>query len=612
MCGIVGFLGYKNQKVSGNLFASSVDTMKHRGPDGKGIEIFEGEPFVALGHRRLAIIDISKVGRQPMCNEDNSIWLIFNGEIYNYKNLREQLIEKGHRFKSHTDSEVIIHGYEEWGIDCLYKFNGMFSFAIWDSTKKELFVARDRLGIKPLYYYYQNDKFIFASEIKAILKFVSPILNHEALTDFMMLQYVPWPNTLFNDIKKVPPAHYIIMNKNQLEVKRYWNIPFEKNYNINYEEAQSELLRLLDESVNKRMISDVPLGTFLSGGIDSSVITYLARSKVDSLKTYTIGFSDQKEKYDESLLAEQFSQWANVEQTTTICTTDEAFNRIPKLIWHLDEPISETLIYPFNELSKNAKSEFTVALSGEGADEFLYGYRYYSLETFRRMIQLFNTNYNYFAANENPKMRALGYITSANVKSAFGAWTLVFKNSELLQLLENKYNSFDIIDKMETQINSFIPANSKDYDPFMDQHYRLTDYILTSRDKMSMAESLELRVPFLDHELVEFMASLPSDFKISNMQGKKVLRDAFSDLLPNQTIRRRKRPFSAPMSTWLIPFIHKYISDSRLIEDGILNDRIKNYLAFSGNKNIISPNKLWNIVMLEIWYRIFIREEINF
>ena len=606
MCGIAGYINFIGKNIPYESFQKMVSIMVHRGPDNQGIKIFEASPYVALGSRRLSILDLSPAGNQPMSNKDGTIWIVHNGEIYNFPEIKLELIEKGYSFYTNTDTEVIIQAYEEWGENCLYKFNGMFAFAIWDDRKKQLLIARDRLGEKPLYYSDVNGSLYFASEIKSILTVLNPEIDLTSIQDFLLLQYVPWPRTAFKNIMKLPPAHYLIYDKNGLSIHRYWNIPVNKS-DISYNEAIMHFSELLKDSVRLRLISDVPLGIFLSGGIDSSVVSYLVNNLVNNpVNAYTISFIEDSKHFDESNYSKIIAEDLNLTHKLITCTADDAFEKIPKLIWHLDEPVAESLIYPVFELANKAKNEITVALSGEGADEFLYGYRNYSFEKLRKYIPPFPYNYsNFLQGKEDIRLRALGYISSSSLENGFNNWVVCFSQNEIKNIFCNPTNSSSIYHKLKGLLPQ-APTHNMDLYPWIDQHFRMVDYILTSRDKMTMAASLELRVPFLDHRLVEFMAGLPWNMKIKNGKEKAILKDSFRHLLPDQIVKRRKKPFSAPISIWLKQLADEFLFDSQLTKDGVLTDRIKEYLPFRNNRAVF-PRKLWNILMLEIWYRIYFK-----
>ena len=402
---------------------------------------------------------------------------------------------------------------------------------------------------------------------------------------------------------KLPPAHYLTYDKNGLNIHRYWNIPVNKS-EISYNEAIEHFFELLKDSVRLRLISDVPLGIFLSGGIDSSVVAYLVDNLVSNpVNAYTISFKEDSKRFDESFYAKIVAEKLHFNQRLIPCTAADAFENIPKLIWHLDEPIAEGLIYPLYELAHKAKSEITVALSGEGSDEFLYGYRNYSFEKIRKYFPHFPSTY--FRGNDNIRLRALGYVGSSSFERAFNNWAVCFNRNEIKNIFCNEIKYPSIFAKLRNLLTQ-PPSHNMDAYPWLDQHFRMVDYILTSRDKMSMAASLELRVPFLDHRLVEFMAALPWNMKIKYGREKAILKDSFKQLLPDQIINRRKKPFSAPISMWLKQLTDEFLNDSQLIKDGVLTNSIKEYLPFKNNRALF-PRKLWNILMLEIWYRIFFK-----
>jgi asparagine synthase (glutamine-hydrolysing) len=482
MCGIYGIVDFKDNIIDQKLIEQMRDSLRHRGPDGEGIFINQGargKGQAALGHRRLSIIDL-KTGNQPMFNEDKSIVVVFNGEIYNFNELKEGLIKKGHRFKTKSDTEVILHQYEEDGWECAKRFNGIFAFALWDDNKKTLLLARDRIGIKPLYYFYNDKRLIFASEIRAILKAFSerPEINPSSLFRYLILQYIPAPDTLYKNIYKLLPASVLILNRNGIEIKQYWGLeearsqkPEVRSNDPNDEEAISKkLLKTIDESVNSQLISDVPLGAFLSGGIDSStIIAFMSKRMKEPVKTFSVGFDTADPYYNELNYARIASKYFKTEHHEIIVRPEDVVNLFPVIARHLDDPINDPAVLPTYMVSKLAKEHVKVVLSGEGADELFGGYLRYSLDKLAKYYQLLPKLVRNGLIKpilddiiDNKRiMQGLGALSEPDLSDRYLKWVSVFDIDALRLLLGNPV----FIEEGRSKLRAFFRLIYDEYNP---------------------------------------------------------------------------------------------------------------------------------------------------
>jgi asparagine synthase (glutamine-hydrolysing) len=597
------------------------EALAHRGPDDDGFFV-EGQ--VGIGFRRLSIIDLSG-GRQPIFNEDRSAAIVFNGEIYNYRDLAAELAAAGHTFKTRSDTETILHAYEEYGEDCVHHLRGMFAFAIWDRRKRRLLLARDRLGVKPLYYYRSNRFFAFASEIKALLEIPSipREVDPDALDLYLSLRYVPGPRTMFKNIFRLQPGHVLVMDETGVRTRKYWDI----NYSAQGTHSPQHILETFDErleeSVRMRLIAEVPLGVFLSGGLDSSAILALM-SKVaggDRVKTFSVGYEASGAKEEEANEFEYARLATNAfaaEHHEYRLSPQEFEDFVPNLVWHLDEPLADPSSIPLYFISKLARDHITVVLSGEGADEVLAGYGVY-----RRMLAIDQVHRSLPAGLFAPWLarlaptealrhyaRMCGQPLEARyrgVSRGFGAESkqrLVgedrTKHSEQ-QLRELFDGYFKAVDKAS-------PLNRMLY---VDAKVWLPDDLLMKADKMTMANGLELRVPFLDHKLVEFAAMLPDDWKLGGKGGKTLLRQAMRGVLPNAIIDRPKKGFPLPIASWLRGPLRQFTRENLLARHAACG----RYLNSSAVTRIINEHEhgrvdrsqeVWALLVFEFWHRHFI------
>ena len=564
MCGICGWISHsgKNSGIIENI----TDTLHHRGPDSEG---YWSNGVVSFGHRRLSIIDLIS-GQQPMVSNNGNV-IAFNGEIYNYKELREQLASKGFSFRTSSDTEVLLNSYELWGEACLQKFIGMFSFAIWNPDKKELFMARDRLGKKPLFYYQSNSLFAFASEIKALLAIdeirTSIDINACAVSDYLSLGYILAPKTIFNKIHKIPAGSYAIYREVNKEFKlhKYWHIEnnFLSEKNDAYKSGDYEdFINLLSNSVNIRMRSDVPLGAYLSGGVDSAAVTaIMSQFSAAKIKAFCIGFNEKS--YDESGFAQLVTNSLDVDIEKQFYK-NLTENDLSKLVWHFDEPFSDTSMMPTYQLNKLTKAFATVVLSGDGADEILAGYPTYRADRFYKTYsslpqgvhalisgtvnRILSPSYRKVSFDYKIKqfMRSYGY----SREQAHYWWRVIFSENEKKKIMSDAlweecktYDPYEVFNDYYQQVPG---ADFLDRSLYVDLKTWLQDDILVKVDRMSMANSVEVRCPYLDHRLVEYCATLPLAAKMTSFQQKNILKNSMRKCLPDKILSRAKRGFNAP------------------------------------------------------------------
>lgn len=620
MCGICGF-NWKDEE----LIKRMNDRIVHRGPDQDGIFC---DDEVSLGHRRLSIIDLSENGRQPMFNEDKSICLVFNGEIYNFQELRETLAEKGHVFSSDSDSEVIIHGYEQYGVEVLEKLRGMFAFALYDLREKSIFLARDRLGIKPLYYYHKNNKLVFASEIKSILedKSIERKLAHQALYDYIGFEFVPAPATMFQDIYKIPAGHYLFYKNGAMELKEFWDLDFQQQtgQKLNYNDSVEKLRDLLDYSVKSHLVADVPLGVFLSGGLDSSAIVAMMRRHISgNLKTFTIGYEDKS--FSELDYAQQVADYFDTDHQV-LMLDDIKPEYVEQTLYHLDEPMTDLSTVPLYLLCKQAREHVTVCLSGEGADESFAGYDRFKASKLSMFFSVmpealrkhFVGRLVAMLPDQSQKKGAINmlkrFVEGANLPAEGHhlRWQYFSNEKQNQALFSNSFKSQALFDPFRTVRDYSARCNADDRinkEIYLDMRYMMTDSVLMKVDKMSMASSLEVRVPLLDHVFVEFLASLPGDWKLKGMDTKHIFRSALDGLLPDNIVHRGKQGYSLPVKHLLRGDMKEYmvtlLNDSPVIRENMqieyVNHLIQEHSDMVHNHNHV----LWALINVAIWHNKF-------
>ncbi|MBD3287788.1 asparagine synthase (glutamine-hydrolyzing) [candidate division KSB1 bacterium] len=560
MCGIFGiYFSDHSKPVDREMVIAATNTMTHRGPDNSGFYINKN---IGFGHRRLSIIDLS-AGHQPMFNEDGKIAITYNGEIYNYRKIRDLLIRKGHIFKTNCDTEVIIHAYEEWSFECLQQFNGMFAFALWDRNKESLWVVRDRLGIKPLYYFWDGKTCIVSSEIKPILKtgFIKPEVNYNVLDTYFSVGYVPGPETMFKNIYKLLPGHYLQLIKNIFQTKEYWDFADVSQTNMPIDEAKQHLESLLVDSVRKRLMSDVSSGAFLSGGLDSSTIVSLMKQIGEQeIKTFTVGYperSDSTDKQYAQIIANKF----NTQHHIFHLEPDDFFSSIKTLVQYSEEPVVEPAAIALYHISKLARKNAIVLLSGEGSDEVFAGYFLYQLMNRINNVQkIIPANlWKMFSPAKvfSPKMKYNKYLDwlQSPLETRYQGTSSYLTDSLKKQIYsEDFYHSHD--DYLHRTFSHYFNRVEHKTDTinkmlYVDTKTWLVDDLLLKADKMTMATSIELRVPFLDHRIIEFVSSLPSSLKVRNGSGKHILKMLMKQRLPQQVIEREKMGFPIPVKKWI-------------------------------------------------------------
>ncbi len=628
MCGITGFIDLwdRGQARPVEERAAILDRMcriiTHRGPDDQGVMLEQG---IALGMRRLSIIDLVS-GHQPIAGEDGSVTIVFNGEIYNFLEIKPQLEARNHTFKTHSDTETIVHAYEEFGAECLQHLRGMFAFAIWDDKARELFIARDRAGKKPLYYTTTpKGTLVFGSELKSLLEHpdVKRELDEEALDAYITLGYVPDPLSIFRHVYKLPPGHYLKFSKGNVSVKQYWDFDFQPTASRSEKDYIEELRALLDESVRLRLISDVPLGAFLSGGIDSSaVVAMMARHMGQPVKTFSIGF--REDSYNELKYARLTAEKIGSDHHEFIVTPDIC-SLVDELTWHFDEPFADSSALPTYMVSKLAREFVTVILSGDGGDELFAGYTRYVVERKREgfarlpkslregvMLPLserlphatWGRNYLHNVSLD-PIARYLDSVsifTSLNRKSLY--------SSDFSQKLEPSGYAGKLFRELTGNIKSDEPLDSLLY---LDSKTYLPGDILVKVDRMSMAVSLEARAPLLDHKLIEFVTRIPASLKLAGLETKYLLKKAVDGLIPSEILHRPKQGFGVPIQEWinqqLRSRLRETLTESRTRQRGYFNSHYVEVLLDEHERGRRDHSMgLWALFMLELWNRQFLDE----
>lgn len=630
MCGITGFVDFK-KRSSKEILQQCTDSLQHRGPDGDGLEFQQSEGFnIGLGHRRLSIIDLSNAASQPMWYKEFCI--IFNGEIYNYNEIRQELIEEGHQFETHSDTEVILHSWEKWGSDMLQKFIGMFAIVIFDTKKNRLFCCRDRAGVKPFIYYWKDGLFLFGSELKSLMAhpgFVKDI-NINALAAYMQFGYVPTPHCIFNDTHKLKPGHYIEMDlvAQTFSVAQYWNVYDAYNkptLDISYEEAVSETEKLLTSAFQYRMVSDVPVGVFLSGGYDSSCVTaILQKNNAEKIKTFTIGVPDAG--LNEAPYAKEIAAHLGTDHTEYYCTQKEALEIVPDLPYYYDEPFADSSAIPTTLVSRVAREKVTVALSADAGDEIFAGYnRYdYIMKYGKKMQQLpgglrkltaaamekipsksipiFNKKYLFHSRYEKVK----SFLKNPSEKNILVSLTRHMSDNEINMLFKERTSKIITgFDSEELQKPYF---TTLDYIMAVDYQTYLLDDILQKVDRAGMSVSLEGREPFLDQRIIEWAAQLPMQYKYSNGNKKIILKEIVHKYIPKKIMDRPKMGFGIPIGEWLQedlkPFVDEFFDEAYIEKQGIFNNaeiqRLRNSFYHG---RVERAEKIWFILMFQLWYQ---------
>jgi asparagine synthase (glutamine-hydrolysing) len=629
MCGICGIHEYKTHKpVDQRVLADMLQVLHHRGPDDCGA-FFDKD--IALGMRRLSIIDLDG-GKQPICNEDGSITTVFNGEIYNYQSLREELEGRGHRLLTASDTEVIVHLYEDFGQECVQHLRGMFGFAVWDARKRRLLLARDRLGIKPLYYTQAGGRLIFGSEIKAILQHpsVQVLLNQEGLNNFLSLKYVPAPQTMFEGIHALPPGYVLICDENGVKVRRYWDLSFtnHRNGHLREETYAEQLEALLRESVKLHLTSDVPFGAFLSGGVDSStIVALMSQFLSEPVKTYSVGFEGHGEKFSELPYARMVAKKFQTDHHEVYIRASHLEDLAQKVVWHLDQPLAEHATLANYMVAELASRDVKMVLTGEGGDELFAGYARYSgerLSPFFQRIPKAAKSLALAAGAHLPGLRrqklALYALSQPEEAARFVNWFPLF-NSDLKQALlsedlKGSLRGCDADSVFEQHLASTDASEPLNRMLYVDTKLWLPDLLLARGDKMSMAVSLEARVPLLDHKLVEFAATLPQNLKVKGLVRKYLLKKVSRRWLPPEIIDRKKQGFPMPSSLWFRKearsFVRDVLSPSALRRRGLFDPNFVGKLIEQHESGFADHGTLlWGLMSVELWQRVFLDSQVR-
>jgi asparagine synthase (glutamine-hydrolysing) len=610
MCGISGIFSYQREGGTNRQILEQMrHSARHRGPDDHG-EYLDGP--VALAFNRLSIIDLSG-GHQPMSNEDGTVWIVFNGEIYNFAELRDDLLSCGHRFRTRSDTETIVHGWEEYGEEVVTKLRGMFGFAIWDSRQRVLFGARDRLGIKPFYYHSDGDRFAFASEMKSLLEVpeVTREIDTAALGEFLMRRYVIGPHTMLRSICKLQPGHTVRVSEKGFEIKRYWHPPLDEDRSLGEDEAIEQAGELLEEAVRMHLVADVPLGAFLSGGLDSScVVGLMAKHGVSDIKTFSIGYdSPESELSYARIVADHFHTDHHELRLTPL-----AFREIlPKIVWYMDEPVGDTASIPLYHLAQFTRQKVTVALSGEGSDEVFAGYQIYN-----RMLALESVNWLPFAdyagrmlslVTGDHKLHKYVNMLGQPLEARYGGVSSLFSRAQSHRLQLKQEESLDGVSRAYAECRHLPPLGRMSY---LDATTWLPDDLLIKADRMTMAHSLELRVPFLDHHLVEFGMRLPRELRLRGGITKYLLKKWAERLLPREIIYRSKKGFPVPTKLWFRGDLSGYAREMLLASDS----PALQYLDASQIRHVLEAHQrqdrseqIYSLLVFTHWYRQFARAQ---
>jgi asparagine synthase (glutamine-hydrolysing) len=619
MCGICGLVTTDaSERIDPATIIGMRDVLRHRGPDDAGVYTGGG---IGLGHRRLSIIDLSAAGHQPMSSNDGSRWIVFNGEVYNYLELRREHLGSAYRFASSSDTEVILHMYDAFGEDCVKYFNGMFAFAIWDVRERRLFLARDRVGVKPLYYTQQQDTFLFASEIKALLQHdkVRVEIDPTAVDDFMTFGYVQSPRTIFKGIYRLPEGHTLTWQDGRTSIRQYWDLTFQPDEATPLSEQCEELVALLDDSLRLRMRSDVPLGVLLSGGVDSSAVTALLSRSVGQVKTFSIGY-DAGSDFNELSYAKQIAQQFGTDHYDLILEPRSFEGFIPKFVYHMDEPVTEGAAISLYFICELTARHVKVVLSGEGSDELFAGYPIYHymrlIEAYRQLpsaLREYALAPLLRAVTRSPKIDKYLYLSTQPLERRYLGVHL-YDDRAQSQLYSSEFRArLGTFDSRQTLLDLHKQVASADVLSrllYVDTKTWLPNDILIKADRMSMATSIELREPFLDYRLIEFAARVPSRYKIRNGKTKYILKEALKGVLPHNILHRPKMGFPTPLAKMFRGDLYTYVRDVLLdprsagrgyFDRGVVATLIEEHLSGRVDHHSI----LWRLLILEEWHRQF-------
>jgi asparagine synthase (glutamine-hydrolysing) len=624
MCGIVGIMHASGQAVDPALLDSMCQSIYHRGPDEEGKRLAGPR---AMGMRRLAIIDLAG-GQQPIGNEDGSIEVVFNGEIYNFRELRAELELFGHRFATNCDTEVIVHAYEQWGDDALLRFNGMFAFALWDANPERLLIARDRMGKKPVYWHHSAHGLAWGSEAKSLLllPWVKRDVNALALHHYLTLQYTPDPLTIYQDIHQLPAAHKLVVERHGTPtIERWWQLAFAPKWDLDHADVIDQAQRLLSAAVKRRLISEVPLGAFLSGGIDSSIIVALmAEQLAEPVKTFSIGFEERY--YSETQYARQVADRYNTDHHEFVFRPDDLVRVIEGVIAATDEPFADPAALPLYELSRQTRRHVTVALSGDGGDETLAGYRRYALDGLLRPYAALPTwisqraipaatgllpDAGWLPEDRNPitGLKRLGQFSAVTSKASLVRWGSYFGHTEKLNLYADRWrDEFALVETADVIAVAYDAAQATsllDRTLHADHQTYLAGNLLPKTDRMTMAHGVEARSPFLDAAWVEWTARLPERYKVRGTQTKWLLKAAFSDKLPPAIAARGKQGFGVPVGPWLrnelCGWAHERLIENRELDEWFRPTAVKRLVAEHNAGRVNHGKRLWALVMFALW-----------
>jgi asparagine synthase (glutamine-hydrolysing) len=628
MCGIAGIFSYDSDKrVTLELLEKMASVLGHRGPDDKGVEIFSGGK-AGFSHRRLSIIDVEG-GHQPLSNEDGTVWIVFNGEIYNFQELRKGLERNGHRFRSRSDTEVVVHLYEEKGTRCLDDVRGMFAFAIWDEREERLFLARDRLGQKPLVYTFRDGQCAFASEIKGLLQLpdIKRTVNPAALHDYLTYQYVPHPLTMFEGIEKLSPAHYMVIEKRKKEIQRYWTVDFSREENLPELEYSRRVRAVLEEATKLRLISDVPLGAFLSGGIDSSITVALMSVLTGRpVRTFSIGFKEKK--FNELNYARMIAERYKTEHQEFI-VEPKCLEVLDDLVWYYDEPFADSSAIPTYYVSKMTSRFVKVALSGDAGDECFAGYPRYKAVKIAGLFDRLPTFLQHLIANRfweklpasveqkslRRRLKKLMRELKKPPEERYLRWICIFDDEWKDLLYTDAFAAKVAARKSAHYIEDFYSRYPRrDFlsrTTYVDLMTYLPSDLLVKVDIASMIHSLETRSPFLDHKLVELAGRMPMKYKLRGFHDKYILKRTFQDLLPHEILQRGKMGFGVPIGRWFRTELKDYVTgvllDRKALGRGYFNEEcIRRLTGEHAEGKFDHGYRLWALLILELWHRRFI------
>jgi asparagine synthase (glutamine-hydrolysing) len=617
MCGIAGFAHWDGRPVERDILKRMADSLVHRGPDEQGLYVSPHSPGcnVGLGHRRLAIIDLAS-GQQPLSNEDGTVWIVFNGEIYNFTPLQRELAARGHRFNTHSDTEVIVHAYEEWGEECLSRLNGMFAFCIWDERRQRLFIARDRIGKKPLYYHATPQRFVFGSELKAVLAYpgIDTRPDATAIADYFKFLYVPDPKSIYRAIRKLPPAHYLIADRSGVQVREYWDVPIRETPLRSESDLEEELFDLLQRAVSERLMSEVPLGAFLSGGVDSSgVVALMAKGSPRPVITCSIGFDDPD--HDESHYAAEVARILHTDHSEYFVNGSfiETVRRIPAMF---DEPFADGSAVPTFYVCQMARQRVTVALSGDGGDEAFAGYDKYVKDGIERQVACLVPDFLLqavrAASGGGGTLRRKAYTLADQAlrspEQAFYRSNSFIRDADLQRLLAPSVAAeLSAYDPSPHITRYFKNPAADDHLTRMDMKTYLPGDVLVKVDRTSMANSLEVRAPLLDYRIMEFAMNLPRQMKIRRGSKKYLLKKAFSRVLPKSIFERPKHGFTVPLGSWfrgeLAPMAEEVLfsgpQTSELLDVGFIRQLYDDHRAGRAEHGTL----LWSTLNFALWQR---------